>query len=121
MKNLRETANLDLRFVAVTKPGHGWKSSDEHVVRSHAMRHVRRKQKQKPVESRKKIADKVLIDESSRGHCDNRFVDLQRRQPSEYRLTAQEYRLLDHISNFYSPLLASKSEKFVLWIQGVKQ
>ena len=121
MKNSRETAGLDLRFVAVTKPGHGWKSSDEHVVRSHAMRHVRRKQKQKLVESRKGIADKVLIDGSFRDHCDDQFVDLQRRQPSGYRLTAQEHQLLSHISNFYSPLLTSKSAKFVLWVKGVKQ
>jgi hypothetical protein len=62
-----------------------------------------------------------LADETSRYHRDDHFIELQRRQPLSHKLSAHDHRLLVHISNFYSPLIASISEKFVLWTQGVKQ
>jgi hypothetical protein len=33
------------QFVSITKPGDGWKHHNEHIVRSHAMRQVRKRQK----------------------------------------------------------------------------
>lgn len=46
---------------------------------------------------------------------------LQRRQPSDLKLSILDNRLLVHISNFYSPLGANLSDKFILWTKGVKQ
>lgn len=40
-----EDAIGDLCFIAVTHPGSGWKSGGEHLIRAHAARHSRRKQK----------------------------------------------------------------------------
>jgi hypothetical protein len=35
------------QFVSITKPGYGWKNQNEHIVRSHVMRQIRRKQRVK--------------------------------------------------------------------------
>jgi hypothetical protein len=37
----------NFQFVSITKPGYGWKNQNEHIVRSHVMRQIRRKQRVK--------------------------------------------------------------------------
>lgn len=46
------------QFVTVTRPGHGCKNNNEHIVRSHVMKQVRRKQKLKVVEEAAKIGQR---------------------------------------------------------------
>jgi hypothetical protein len=46
-KELKDGAASDFQFVTITKPGHGWKDKNEHIVRSHVMRLVRQKQREK--------------------------------------------------------------------------
>lgn len=158
-------------FVAVTRPGSGWKSGGEHLIRAHAARHSRRKQKLQRMKSQsdqprtpvdlalasdqalfnkryeeywvwhfslhaidshfsnqaraledlKGCYPKELENVDSSIHCYDYFIDLQRGQPSDYRLSMCDDRLLAHISQFYSPLGANRSLKFVLWTKGVKQ
>jgi hypothetical protein len=55
MKGPGEAGSPDLKFVTITKPGHDWKRGNEYVVRSHVMRHVRKKQKLKVAEAQRKL------------------------------------------------------------------
>lgn len=48
---------VDFAFVNISRPGYDWKNRNEYVVRSHAMRHVRRRQKAKTAV---KIVHKVV-------------------------------------------------------------
>jgi hypothetical protein len=41
--------------------------------------------------------------------------------PSSKQLTMRDQRLLDHISNFYLPLISNISPKFVLWTRGIQK
>jgi hypothetical protein len=61
METSIEATSLGLQFVAITRPGHGWKSSNEHVIRSQAMRHVRRKQKLKLIEAQAKFGGSLPV------------------------------------------------------------
>jgi len=47
MENLSDPASRSLQFIMVTRPGRDWKNNNEHIVRSHVMRNVRRGQKLK--------------------------------------------------------------------------
>lgn len=50
------------KFVRITKPGHGWKNHNEHIVRSHAMRQVRKRQK---LEKKKDPSRQGVLESSS--------------------------------------------------------
>jgi hypothetical protein len=45
----------EIQFVNITKPGLGWKNRNEHLVRSHAMKHVRRRQKKSTLEQSRRM------------------------------------------------------------------
>lgn len=45
--SLSTQMETNFQFVSITKPGYGWKNQNEHIVRSHVMRQIRRKQKVK--------------------------------------------------------------------------
>jgi hypothetical protein len=55
MKGPSEAGSPGLKFVAITKPGHDWKRGNEYIVRSHVMRHVRKKQKLKVAEAQREL------------------------------------------------------------------
>jgi hypothetical protein len=55
MEGPSEAGSPSLKFVTITKPGHDWKRGNEYVVRSHVMRHVRKKQKLKVAEAQRKL------------------------------------------------------------------
>jgi hypothetical protein len=55
MNDPSEAGSPGLQFVTITKPGHDWKRGNEYVVRSHVMRHVRKKQKLKVAEAQRKL------------------------------------------------------------------
>jgi hypothetical protein len=45
-KESEETKSLSFQFVTIAGPGQGWKNENEHIVRSHVMRQLRRKQRE---------------------------------------------------------------------------
>jgi hypothetical protein len=45
-KESKAGKSSSFQFVSVTKPGHGWKNENEHIVRSHVMRQLRQKQRE---------------------------------------------------------------------------
>jgi hypothetical protein len=55
MKDSSEAGSPGLKFVAISKPGHDWKRGNEYIVRSHVMRHVRKKQKLKVAETQRRL------------------------------------------------------------------
>jgi hypothetical protein len=123
MEGSKDSTGSEFQFVNITKPGVGWKNRNEHIVRSHVMRQVRREkrcQNSKLQKRKSKSPSMVLKDQESddRGQRNLSPIYLQ---PSVHQLSPREARLLSHVSNLYSPLLTSLSQKFVIWTKGVKE
>jgi hypothetical protein len=49
------------------------------------------------------------------------YLSPLRLPPWANQLTVQDRRLLQHISDFYSPLISNISPKFVLWTRGIEE
>ena len=62
-KESKETKAPSFQFVTITAPGQGWKNENEHIVRSHVMRQMRRKQREEK-KSKKDERQNHLITES---------------------------------------------------------
>lgn len=175
-KESDEAQSSNFQFVTITKPGAGWKNKNEHIVRSHVMRQVRQKQRERSgtrgekrsgsgnrscrryccpdawafyvflghlltavSSSRPMAADTTEVAEhvvdfvselpedlamATRSHKRGPFdanMPLLILKPSTQSLGARDQRLLDHISNFYSPLISNISPKFVLWSRGMQK
>ena len=119
-----EAAGSTFEFVNITKPGAGWKNKNEHIVRSHVMRQVRRnkrcqnaklkKKKLKNTPVRQQVTEDTIVEEYTRHYQIYH-------QPAAQQLSPRQSHLLTHVLRLYSPLLGSLSQKFVIWTKGMKE
>lgn len=109
------------QFVNVAKP---WKDRNEHVVRSHAMKHVRRQRSERKaelvIEPQQELQIQQVMMKSLTSEYDQSSEITILWQPNWHNLPDVEQRLLHHLSGLYSPLLGSTSEKFVIWMNGAR-
>lgn len=59
----KATKAKSFQFVTITKPGQGWKDKNEHIVRSHVMRQLRKKQRDQR-QSKKRHMESYHVDRS---------------------------------------------------------
>jgi hypothetical protein len=56
----KETIAPSFQFVSITKPGDRWKDHNEHIVRSHVMRQVRKRQKLEKKASQRELESSLV-------------------------------------------------------------
>lgn len=88
-KESSEDMASSFQFVTITKPGHGWKNKNEHIVRSHVMRQVRQKQREQRTSKAGEVGDyhvnrysqRYALPDCLACRCNSSYICLQQLAP----------------------------------------